>query len=497
MLRLALAILLLPAGFLAAQTGGSFDLSWTSGTEGGGGISAGAVGTGAPTLAGSFVLGQVVGQPDAGPLHVGGQYSLQGGLLQAADIFPLGQDVFPPALLNFDFTPTSICTADSSQNVTLFYQVSDNLSGLRTISTTFRSPSGSETVSFAEDLTPVTGTPNSGTYQKSLTFPQFSELGTWQVMQVTLTDFVGNVAFFTTSQLIAAGFDTTLLNVCPSISPQAVVCGNLAGKCRAGNRVLIRGCALPETSWPDIDQILFEYRPNATSTWSAIPAANVNHPNPDTTHPFFVHWDISGLVEGDYDVRAVASGVGGTDPSPEFITFTVDSSCGERHEINASGETQVTAAVTQTDRIAVSTADENLGVLVDVEIPSGALIADTDLIVRVLDPSLFDGTLGALTGVGQFVDLSLASGQVNFANGRRATITFNYPDSDGDGRVDGTPVPETALGIYWYDGLAWHSLGDSLVLPSLNRCVGTTTHFTPFALLSTTVPAELSVFGTD
>ena len=69
--RLTLALLvaaILGAGAALAQTGGGYDLTWST-IDGGGGSSAG----GAYQLAGTF------GQPDAGTTLSGGAYSLSGG----------------------------------------------------------------------------------------------------------------------------------------------------------------------------------------------------------------------------------------------------------------------------------------------------------------------------------------------------------------------------------------------------------------------------------
>src|SRR5512144_1975161 len=68
-LRLALLVAaILRTGAALAQTGGGYDLTWST-IDGGGGSSAGGV----YQLAGTF------GQPDAGTTLSGGVYSLSGG----------------------------------------------------------------------------------------------------------------------------------------------------------------------------------------------------------------------------------------------------------------------------------------------------------------------------------------------------------------------------------------------------------------------------------
>jgi hypothetical protein len=69
-LFLALAVLLLPTAPALAQSGGPYDLSWS--TVDGGGIGD------AASAGGEYILGGTIGQPDAG-LLAGGVYTLRGG----------------------------------------------------------------------------------------------------------------------------------------------------------------------------------------------------------------------------------------------------------------------------------------------------------------------------------------------------------------------------------------------------------------------------------
>ena len=67
----------------------------------------------------------------------------------------------------------------------------------------------------------------------------------------------------------------------------------------------------------DIARVQFQYRPSGTSNWTDIGA-------PLTTNagPWSIEWNTVGLSYGNYDVRAVATDLGGrTDPAPGFITL--------------------------------------------------------------------------------------------------------------------------------------------------------------------------------
>ena len=78
----------------------------------------------------------------------------------------------------------------------------------------------------------------------------------------------------------------------------------------------------------------------------------------------------------------------------------------------------------------------------------------------------------------------MGNGQSAFAGGKRAILSFTYADADGDGLVDGLGIEESRLAIYWFNGSVWVRLADSQVLTEFNRCVATTDHFTPFAILA-------------
>jgi len=83
-----LVLLLVIALPVLAQSGGGYDLSWST-TDGGGGSSAG----------GSYTLNGTAGQPDAGGM-TGGGYTLSSGFWFGGEpIVPPGEDLFLPLIL--------------------------------------------------------------------------------------------------------------------------------------------------------------------------------------------------------------------------------------------------------------------------------------------------------------------------------------------------------------------------------------------------------------
>jgi hypothetical protein len=115
------------------------------------------------------------------------------------------QDTTPPNLNAFDFSPKTIDTSAGPASVTVSFTVTDDISGANTFDVQFGSPLGSQRglpVLFSAGAE-VTG---SG----ALEFPQFSEAGTWVVLQLSIRDAVGNTRSYAAADLTALGFPTEL-----------------------------------------------------------------------------------------------------------------------------------------------------------------------------------------------------------------------------------------------------------------------------------------------
>jgi hypothetical protein len=120
------------------------------------------------------------------------------------------QDITPPTLTAFSFTPTTINTATGPANVAVSLSATDDLSGVRTIYALFVSPSGRQShITVPAFVPPAANVSATAT----VTFPQFSEAGTWRVAFVFVGDVVGNDSEFDydTTTLAQLGFPTQLV----------------------------------------------------------------------------------------------------------------------------------------------------------------------------------------------------------------------------------------------------------------------------------------------
>ena len=88
LILLVTIVLLLPVTVALAQSGGGYDLSWSSVDGGGYTFSSG----------GAYTLGGTVGQPDAGLLS-GGNYTLGGGFWGGGAAAAMEYEIYLPLVL--------------------------------------------------------------------------------------------------------------------------------------------------------------------------------------------------------------------------------------------------------------------------------------------------------------------------------------------------------------------------------------------------------------
>jgi hypothetical protein len=95
--------------------------------------------------------------------------------------------------------------------VKLTLRIADDISGFEFGNFLFLSPSGQQVNSGGYNSpNRISGNALDGIYEVTTTFPQFSEVGPWKVIQVFLRDAVGNSVVLNESDLFTRGFPTTL-----------------------------------------------------------------------------------------------------------------------------------------------------------------------------------------------------------------------------------------------------------------------------------------------
>lgn len=160
--------------------------------------------------------------------------------LQDAGITPVltvtssPSDVTPPTLTGLSFSPSLINTSLGTQSVTISMSASDDLSGVDFTPTTpdiayiqigLSSPSGNQNVYVSPYTAPtnVAGTPLAGTWQMSVTWPQYSEEGTWKISFLSVKDRDANQVNYTSTMLEAMGLPDSVTVTKPSLTSDGTV----------------------------------------------------------------------------------------------------------------------------------------------------------------------------------------------------------------------------------------------------------------------------------
>jgi len=125
--------------------------------------------------------------------------------------YTLQDDTTPPVLMDLSFIPTTIDVGAGDQNVTVTLRITDDLAGVSFAEVRFRSPSDGQYRSATfNEADRTSGDMKDGIYEKTVTFPQYSETGNWYIEYVYLVDTLTNTRFLNTAEIIGLGFNTLL-----------------------------------------------------------------------------------------------------------------------------------------------------------------------------------------------------------------------------------------------------------------------------------------------
>jgi hypothetical protein len=248
-----------------------------------------------------------------------------------------------------------------------------------------------------------------------------------------------------------------------------------AGRTLQGNQITVNADLIQGTK-EQVSSVRMQYRPSGTGSWTDI-VGFPGETNPVTSWPYLIHWDVTAIPEGDYDLRAVASDLTPTpDPYPPFVTVTILTGNGSR----SSGSTTakiIEQAVGADHQASVESyrgsgnlnatafiQDQNL---MQVSIPKGNLPQTIDRIVlQDLSPSNFAKTMphgvirspkgvldlgNSLVAANIYRSVSLQGGKTTFGGGG-ADLVFFVKDDNNDHIVDGTTIPLNDLDAFRDEG---------------------------------------------
>lgn len=257
-----------------------------------------------------------------------------------------------------------------------------------------------------------------------------------------------------------------------------------AGRKVWGNRVTVLASVIRGS--PALAQASFQYRSAASTTapWTPIPAVAAN--NPRVGPLFLIHWDMTALAPGDYELRSVASNAAGqADPAAPTRLLTVNSVDPDVEELLLGGSLQhrekVENATANTIVLGSLTGDRYHQVV----LPSGALGAGPATVLKILNPpASVPAVPPEFSAVGVFYDITLENGQT--ALSAAAWLTAFYRDDNGDGIVDGTPARADRLKFMAYNPASgkWTAENPTTLDFSGKTAAAPTGHFSLFGLFA-------------
>jgi hypothetical protein len=246
-----------------------------------------------------------------------------------------------------------------------------------------------------------------------------------------------------------------------------------SGKRIHGNRVTILGELTGSAQ-----RIDFQYKLAASTSWLTVPAANVNHPNPDYDAPYFTHWDVNAIAPGFYDLRAVAYGQDGVpDAAPPAVRVEVVAAAvnADIDENSLAGQIQKNQTISNGVSSVIDTAGAGASdPSVRVTIPAGAVTSGTATVSVIANPTITTAAPAGQTFAGSAIKIDLSNGQ-SALNGT-AQISLTYPD---------TVRFPSLLQIYYLNEATgqWSRDFASTVDTASRTVTGLTPHFSTFALM--------------
>jgi hypothetical protein len=202
----------------------------------------------------------------------------------------------------------------------------------------------------------------------------------------------------------------------------------------------------------DVSYVRFEYKPSNLSEWQNIISSNSNHPNPDTTYPYFIQWDVNNLADGNYDIRAVAvNKLNNIDDTPSFITITIDKIDPDIEEKKEGKSIEKKERIDTGKDNVLKIGSEDKNALTQINLPNGVVNKEEIKLSATVNPTDLPTIQERdILSTNEYLKVSIDNSESTLLN-KEAIIIMPYKDSDNDGKVDGLNIPEKYLSIFYYN----------------------------------------------
>lgn len=143
-------------------------------------------------------------------LQMTGDDLREAGLPSGLEVISEGVDTIPPELTGLSFTPMSVDLRDGAAEVEVRVSATDEGIGVQYISPTFVSPSGEEPAFCMIVVRPNDAQVHGGSWSCMVVIPAGAEGGTWLLVELYLSDHLGNVREVGADELRAEGYPVEL-----------------------------------------------------------------------------------------------------------------------------------------------------------------------------------------------------------------------------------------------------------------------------------------------
>lgn len=253
------------------------------------------------------------------------------------------------------------------------------------------------------------------------------------------------------------------------------------GKKVSGNRLtVIAQMGGGDSGYDTVQKVLFQYRPILQPDFENILAANPNHPNPDSSLPYFVHWDVSQFANGEYFVRAQSYCAGLPSNGAPHIIIYVEHANPDVIE-NQDGDKQHKQAKVAKHKVnEVTISHHTSEYTATVFIPAGAIDNDEDdLSLELGDQSggeVFPQSVDQVIILTE-LDVSLLSGQSQLQSPANIIISYDNDEVQGSG----LSLQSLSLAYFVPERNIWEPI-PSQVNTAERTVIGITSHFSRFGL---------------
>ncbi|MEW6041814.1 MAG: fibronectin type III domain-containing protein, partial [Elusimicrobiota bacterium] len=215
----------------------------------------------------------------------------------------------------------------------------------------------------------------------------------------------------------------------------------------SGNRITIVA-EIINGEISDADNVLFEYRAANNNDWNTITPANSQDTNPDKSHPYFIHWDVTNIQAGTYNLRAIVTDRTGTkDKTPSAITVFVNHNNFDLQEQynESTGEYIKTQKVNNARDNKIKIGDINVNNIIELLLPAQSLAVDSTTLKISYNPELRPENPYREPPVSPLWQIELGNEQSELKNDKEATLYFPYKDDNNDNKIDNTEFLEKDL----------------------------------------------------